>query len=242
MLLCTPICVCAHIYPLFCTYTFKDVKMRTLLVSMFCIQECTHTRYAYGHMHMLARQYETARIQGPSRVYATKPGSYGTFLHHVLMNCCFHCVTAIEVLQMTAAHFLMLATAEIPTSVLPAPHGSTMKPDLRACAPPTCQLVCPHTCHANLHDSYHTCIIMCKLFPYPTSFIHAVQLAPNNTSHKHQGVSYAWETPLRFFHQTTNNEWNGAIPQFATEHKNSGLGTSVLFSRDSSLEASSSLG
>mmetsp|Transcript_30763 Transcript_30763/g.77516 ORF Transcript_30763/g.77516 Transcript_30763/m.77516 type:complete len:244 (-) Transcript_30763:193-924(-) len=47
----------------------------------------------------------------------------------VLMNCCFHCVTAIEVLQMTAAHFLTFATALIPTSVLPAPHGSTMKPD-----------------------------------------------------------------------------------------------------------------
>eukprot|EP00961_Rhodomonas_salina_P094837 1276180-Rhodomonas_salina.7 len=26
-------------------------------------------------------------------------------------------------------HFLMLATAEMPTNVLPAPHGSTMNPD-----------------------------------------------------------------------------------------------------------------
>mmetsp|Transcript_2174 Transcript_2174/g.5115 ORF Transcript_2174/g.5115 Transcript_2174/m.5115 type:complete len:218 (-) Transcript_2174:634-1287(-) len=48
---------------------------------------------------------------------------------HTDMNCCFHCVTAIEVLQMTALHFLMLATAEMPTNVLPAPHGSTMNPD-----------------------------------------------------------------------------------------------------------------
>mmetsp|Transcript_64600 Transcript_64600/g.154149 ORF Transcript_64600/g.154149 Transcript_64600/m.154149 type:complete len:203 (+) Transcript_64600:673-1281(+) len=50
-------------------------------------------------------------------------------LVHVDVNCCFHWVTASDVLQITAAHFLTLATAVMPTSVFPAPQGSTMKPE-----------------------------------------------------------------------------------------------------------------
>ena len=58
-----------------------------------------------------------------------------TFVH-VLMSCCFHCVTAIEVLQMMAAHFLMFATAEMPTCV-----GGCVR--VRGCV---CMCVCVCVC------------------------------------------------------------------------------------------------
>ena len=45
-------------------------------------------------------------------------------------NCAFHCSTETQEVQITKVLFLMVVVAVIPTNVLPAPHGSTIIPDL----------------------------------------------------------------------------------------------------------------
>ena len=47
-----------------------------------------------------------------------------------ILNCCFHCSTLTPELQSTMAFFLTVQQAVTPTRDLPAPHGSTITPDL----------------------------------------------------------------------------------------------------------------
>ncbi len=53
--------------------------------------------------------------------------SFGMVVH--IKNCWYHCSTETDELQSTRHERPMVAAAVMPTSVLPAPHGSTMIPE-----------------------------------------------------------------------------------------------------------------
>ena len=53
----------------------------------------------------------------------------GCIVHHC-KNCCLHCITETDEVHNTITDFRMVQAAVIPTNVFPAPHGSTMIPDL----------------------------------------------------------------------------------------------------------------